>query len=199
MLGAGKPFDTDKYFVVCCNILGSCYGSTSPSSKDPATNSPYGITFPDVSIRDSVSLQMSCLSHLGVRSIKSAIGGSFGGMQVLEAMFRSSPSLPVRSAVPIACGASHTAWQIAISEVQRQAIYADPTWNEGDCLSERNSKGLNVARQIGMVTYRTAKAYDVKFGRKLQKTAGDDGPAYGKDAKWQVRRWGGEGRVDREG
>ena len=116
MLGPGRPFDTDKYFVVCCNILGSCYGSTSPRSPNPANyGKPYGIDFPDVSVRDTIALQFHCLSSIGVKSIKSVIGGSFGGMQTLEAMFHSSPKLTVESAIPIACGAEHTAWQIAIS------------------------------------------------------------------------------------
>ncbi|GMI31661.1 hypothetical protein TeGR_g14035 [Tetraparma gracilis] len=185
MLGPGKTFDTDKYFIVCANILGSCYGSTSPASIDPATSLPYGGSFPDVSVRDTIALQFALLSDLNVSSIKSVIGGSFGGMQVLEAMFASTRELSVRSAVPIACGSSHTAWQIAISEVQRQAIYADPSWNGGDCLDVRDSKGLNVARQMGMVTYRTARAYDLKFGREKV----GEGPAYGKDAKWQVKSY----------
>jgi homoserine O-acetyltransferase len=166
MLGEGKCYDTSKYFVVCCNILGSCYGSTSPRSVNPDTGEEYGNSFPAVSVRDTAALQMKCLESLGVSSIKAVVGGSFGGMQVLETLFHQD-ILPVRSAVPIACGVKHTAWQIGISEVQRQAIYADPRWNNGDCLGVTDLKGLDVARQIGMVTYRTAKAYSVKFDRTV--------------------------------
>ncbi|GMH67305.1 hypothetical protein TrRE_jg6126, partial [Triparma retinervis] len=192
LLGKGKAFDTDKYFVVCCNILGSCYGSTSPTSLSPHTSKPYGMSFPDVSVQDSVRLQLSLLKDgLKASSIKSVIGGSFGGMQTLEFAVQScSPSsLPqvgspyVRSCVPIACGVSHTAWQIGISEVQRQCIYKDPKWGGGVWeKGEGPREGLELARMMGMISYRTKEAYDSKFGRKRK-----GGKEYGREANWEVK------------
>lgn len=230
LLGSGEAFDTDRYFIVCANILGSCYGSCGPSSLRPGydekdgmesvtsniprdkSNRPiYGIDFPDVSVRDTVRLQLLMLKNeLNINSIKCVIGGSFGGMQVMEYCAMAGATRPigqrsmvqsdmggtpyslgefvskrngriepfVRSAVPIACGAAHTAWQIAISETQRQAIYADPKWNDGriDAHDPPNN-GLSVARQIGMVSYRTPLGYQKKFGRAL---TDESGPSYGK-------------------
>ena len=210
LLGPGQAFDTSKYFVVCSNILGSCYGSTGPSSINNSTQSIYGMSFPDVSVQDTVRLQLHMLQdELNISSIKCVIGGSFGGMQAVEYAVQagtiSSPfavddedgrATPfVRSVMPIACGAAHTAWQIAISEVQRQAIYADPKWNGGDVdANDPPSKGLSVARQIGMVSYRTAKGYETKFGRKLRDDVNDDSgetksAPYGSNAKWQVKSY----------
>lgn len=203
LLGPGLAFDTSKYFVVCANILGSCYGSTSPTSINPVDpeQKPYLNSFPNISVRDSVRLQLLMLQNdLNVRSIKSVIGGSFGGMQVLEyAMMAGSENAEfvtktskatkpfIRSFIPIACGAVHTAWQIAISETQRQAIYADPKWNDGNVdLDDPPEAGLSVARQIGMVSYRTAIGYEQKFGRS---TKGDASPKYGSKADWQVKSY----------
>jgi homoserine O-acetyltransferase len=168
MLGPGKPFDTSKYMVVCANVLGSCYGSTGPMSIDPSTNKVYGNTFPEVSIRDSVRLHMLMTRNgIGATKVTSVIGGSMGGMQALEWAILGGTDGYVRSAVSIGCGAAHTAWQIAISETQRQAIYADPKWKDGDVdMNDLPLAGLAVARQIAMVTYRTAKGYDSKFGRE---------------------------------
>jgi homoserine O-acetyltransferase len=195
LLGPGCVFDTDKYLVVCCNILGSCYGSTSPVSINPATDLPYGMDFPDVSVQDTVRLQLLLLrDELNVSSIKAVIGGSFGGMQAVEfavqaggpeADFCDANGNPYcRTVVPIACGSQHTAWQIAISEVQRQAIYMDPEWKNGDPFQA--TAGLEVARQIGMVSYRTPVGYSEKFGRKLQNP---DSPPYGKAASFQVKSY----------
>jgi homoserine O-acetyltransferase len=204
LLGERRPFDTDKYFVVCCNILGSCYGSTSPTSIDPASGQPYSTNFPDVSVKDTVRLQLLLLQNeLGVKSVKSVIGGSFGGMQVLEFAVQAGSSSNgndggtgyceftdaegnpyVRTVIPIACGARHTAWQIAISEVQRQAIYHDPEWQNGT--PEHATNGLQVARQLGMVSYRTPVGYCQKFGRNKQT---DDSPEYGSAATWQVKNY----------
>mmetsp|Transcript_29372 Transcript_29372/g.34057 ORF Transcript_29372/g.34057 Transcript_29372/m.34057 type:complete len:479 (-) Transcript_29372:49-1485(-) len=212
ILGPGLAFDTDKYFVVCSNILGSCYGSSGPASYMPDSDTSdgsstdnkqklYGIDFPDVSIQDTVRLQLHMLREdLKINSIKCVIGGSFGGMQAVEYAAQGgsikSPfavddelgrAVPfVRSVMPIACGAAHTAWQIAISEVQRQAIYADPKWNDGrPSMDDPPLKGLSVARQIGMVSYRTPHGYNSKFGRKLQDTF----PPYGSKATWQVKSY----------
>ncbi|KAK3286933.1 hypothetical protein CYMTET_5535 [Cymbomonas tetramitiformis] len=172
LLGSGKPFDTDKYFIICANALGSCYGTTGPTSIDPTTKLQYGGNFPFVTVRDSVRLHAHMVKDgLGVSSIKSAIGGSMGGMQVLEWLFMGD-LVPVRSAVAIACGSHHHAWQIAISEAQRAAIYADPKFLGGsyDKLDPPYG-GLSVARQIAMVSYRTHQAYEDKFGRKRAKDA----------------------------
>mmetsp|Transcript_3831 Transcript_3831/g.5535 ORF Transcript_3831/g.5535 Transcript_3831/m.5535 type:complete len:483 (-) Transcript_3831:240-1688(-) len=205
MLGPGLAFDTDKYFVVCSNILGSCYGSTGAASHKPSSDGKegelYGIDFPDISVQDTVRLQLHMLRNdLKVNSVKCVIGGSFGGMQALEyAVQAGSIKSPfavddadgraaplVRSVMPIACGAKHTAWQIAISEVQRQAIYADPKWNDGKpSMDDPPLAGLSVARQIGMVSYRTPQGYDSKFGRKMR----DDTAPYGAKATWQVKSY----------
>ena len=159
-LGPGKAFDTNKYFVVCANVLGSCYGTTGPMSIDhsaPSGNKRYGSDFPAVSIRDTVRLHMRMLSEgLGVKSVESVVGGSMGGMQALEWLLLGGPEF-VRSGVAIACGAQHMAWQIAISETQREAIRSNP---------ENPQAGLSVARMIAMVSYRTADAFDLKFGRQ---------------------------------
>jgi len=216
LLGPTMTFDTDKYFVVCCNVLGSCYGSTSPQSvkasndlENQEEETSYGLDFPDVSVQDTVRIQLEMLQkELQINSVKCVIGGSFGGMQAIEfavqggsteAPFTTADGYPmVRSVVPIACGAAHTAWQIAISEVQRQAIYADPNWKTQP---EKAFAGLSVARQMGMVSYRTAMGYESKFGRHMQidKEANDDDanvnagarePApYGTHAKWQVKSY----------
>jgi homoserine O-acetyltransferase/O-succinyltransferase len=194
------------YFVVCCNILGSCYGSTGPASINPETGKPYGRDFPDVSIRDTVRLQLKLLQEeLKVASVLSVIGGSFGGMQALEfaaqagcaasdipqtssstsdvdsLVFDANGQPFVRTVIPIACGAQHTAWQIGISEVQRQAIYMDPAWDSDNPFGA--TSGLQVARQLGMLSYRTAAAYQTKFGRATASPT----PTYGSNADWQVK------------
>ena len=165
LLGPSLPFDTNKYFVVCANVLGSCYGTTGPTSINPSTGVEYANEFPHVTVRDSVKAHQQLLKDgLGVKSVKSVIGGSMGGMQVLEWMFYGSDF--VRTAVPLACGAHHHAWQIAISESQRQAIYADSKFFSGKYAKDDPPHGgLSVARQIAMISYRTHTAYENKFGR----------------------------------
>jgi len=221
LLGPGKVFDTDRYFVVCANLLGSCYGSSGPVSVDPdkeggssEEEGVYGINFPDVSVRDSVSLQLCLLKdHLKLTSVKAVIGGSFGGMQAVEFAAQagvvdissssssnkdgSAPPPFIRSVIPIACGASHTAWQIAVGEAQRQAIYADPKWRGGKPrVDDPAEMGLSVARQIGMITYRTSVGYENKFGRGIRNEGGDDdddddgeGKGYGSNTKWEVKSY----------
>ena len=195
LLGEGRAFDTSRYFVVCSNILGSCYGSTSPRSIDPKTGRAYGMDFPDISVQDTVRLQLQLLQDgLQVQSVKCVIGGSFGGMQATEfavqagssdADFTDADGKPfVRSVVPIACGAQHTAWQIAVSEVQRQAIYKDPQWIAGNY--DQATDGLQIARQLGMVSYRTPTGYRHKFGRHVKTP---DSPPYGRHATWQVQSY----------
>ena len=129
MVGPGKGIDTDKYFVICSNIIGSCMGSTGPSSINPATGNPYGFDFPMVTVGDMVKAQKALLDHLGINKILSVIGGSIGGMQVLEWAVRY-PDLVV-SAIPLATTTRHSALAIAFNEVARQAIMADPNWNKG--------------------------------------------------------------------
>lgn len=167
MVGPGKGIDTDKYFVVCCNILGSCMGSTGPSSISPETGKPYGLEFPMVTIGDMVTAQKQVLDHLGVKHLHSVIGGSVGGMQVLEWCVRY-PAM-IRSAIPIATTMRHSALAIAFNEVARQAIMVDPHWNKGDYYQNPGPDlGLAVARMIGHVTYLSDEAMRRKFGRKIQ-------------------------------
>jgi homoserine O-acetyltransferase len=172
LLGPGKPFDTDKYFVVCANVLGSCYGSCGPLSHNPSTKRPYGGEFPTVTIRDTVKCHAKLLSDgLGITDVLCAVGGSMGGMQTLEWLW--AEDVRVRSAVPIACGGRHTPWQIGMSELQRQAIYSDLNWQGGYYTAEsRPDRGLKVARMIAMLSYRTHHSYQTKFGRKVQSVDG---------------------------
>ncbi len=167
MVGPGKGIDTNKYFVICSNILGSCMGSTGPSSINPKTNQPYGLDFPVVTIGDMVKAQKALMDHLGIRSILCLIGGSIGGMQVLEWCVRY-PDMVV-SAVPLATTTRHSALAIAFNEVARQAIMADPIWNNGNYYSgPKPDLGLAVARMIGHITYLSDEAMRHKFGRRLQ-------------------------------
>jgi homoserine O-acetyltransferase/O-succinyltransferase len=167
MVGPGKGIDTDKYFVICSNILGSCLGSTGPSSISPKSNKPYGLNFPVVTIGDMVTAQKQLLDHLGINKILSAIGGSIGGMQVLEWSVRF-PEMVV-SAIPLATTTKHSALAIAFNEVARQAIMVDPNWNGGDYYSGIGpSLGLAVARMIGHITYLSDESMRQKFGRRLQ-------------------------------
>jgi len=167
MVGPGKGIDTDKYFVVCSNILGSCMGTTGPGSINPAANRPYGLDFPFVTIGDMVKAQKALMDHLGVRKILSVVGGSIGGMQVLEWCVRY-PQM-VASAIPLASTTRHSALAIAFNEVARQAIMADPDWNGGNYYSgQKPNHGLAVARMIGHITYLSDESMRHKFGRRLQ-------------------------------
>ena len=167
MVGPDKGIDTNQYFVICCNILGSCMGSTGPASINPETNTPYGLNFPMVTIGDMVDSQKHLLDHLGIKKLHSVIGGSVGGMQVLEWCIRY-PEM-VTSAIPIATTMRHSALAIAFNEVARQAIMADPDWNKGDYYKDAGPHhGLAVARMIGHVTYLSDEAMRRKFGRQLQ-------------------------------
>ena len=167
MIGPGKPIDTDRYFVICANVIGGCMGSTGPSSVDPATGRPYGLTFPVITIADMVRAQRRLVEHLGVTRLLCVIGGSMGGMQVLEWSVRY-PDM-VRSAVPLATTTKHSALAIAFNEVARQAIMADPKWNGGDYYDgESPGHGLAVARMIGHITYLSDEAMRQKFDRRLQ-------------------------------
>ena len=171
LLGPKLAFDTEKYMVICLNVLGSCYGTCGPTSANPLTGGAYSGDFPLVTVRDSVRLHGQVLTeHLGVREVVSVVGGSMGGMQALEWTFlekeRGGPR--VRSAVAIACNGQHGAWQIGFSECQRQAVMADPLWKKGHYdPASPPWDGLEVAREIAMISYRTNNAYKTKFGRLL--------------------------------
>jgi homoserine O-acetyltransferase/O-succinyltransferase len=167
MVGPGKGIDTDQYFVVCSNILGSCYGSTGPCAPHPATKKPYGLDFPFVTIGDMVCAQKTLMDHLGVEKMLAVIGGSIGGMQVLEWAVRY-PDM-VKSAIPLATTTRHSALAIAFNEVARQAIMSDPNWNQGNYYAgAKPDMGLAVARMIGHITYLSDEALRQKFGRRLQ-------------------------------
>ncbi len=170
MVGPGKGIDTNQYFVICSNILGSCMGSTGPSSIDPATRKPYGLSFPMVTITDMVAAQKKLMDHLGIEKLQAVIGGSVGGMQALEWTVRYPDS--VDSAVLLATTTKHSALAIAFNEVARQSIIADPNWNNGDYYTgAKPDLGLAVARMIGHITYLSDESMRHKFGRKLQNKA----------------------------
>ena len=168
MVGPGRPIDTDRFFVICANVIGGCMGSTGPASTDPATGKPFGLDFPLVTVRDMVRSQAMLLDALGIETLLMVIGGSMGGMQVLQ--WAASYPARVRAAVPIACAARHSAQNIAFHEVGRQAIMADPDWKSGDYQAHgtRPSKGLAVARMAAHITYLSEMALQRKFGRNLQ-------------------------------
>jgi homoserine O-acetyltransferase/O-succinyltransferase len=165
LLGPGHALDTDRYFVVCANVLGSPYGTASPLTPDPATGRPYGADFPVPTVRDSVALHRQLLERLGVRQVAFAIGGSMGGMQALEWAFHGEF---VRAIVPIGVGGRHSAWCIAWSEAQRQAIYADPAWRGGGYApGEGPAAGLATARMMAMISYRSFASFEARFGRSV--------------------------------
>lgn len=166
-IGPGKAFDTNKYFILCSNVIGGCQGSTGPASNDPKTGKPYGLSFPVVTIGDMVRAQARLVDHLGIDRILAMAGGSMGGMQVLQ--WTASYPDRVRAALPIATTALHSPMLIAFDEVGRQAIYADPSWNHGDYYDgQRPNAGLAVARMVGHITYLSEESMHKKFGRRLQ-------------------------------
>jgi len=171
MIGPGKGFDTDKYFVISTNVLGGCKGSTGPSSINPATGQRYAMTFPVITIGDMVRLQKKLIDSLGIQRLLSVAGGSMGGMQVLEWAVRYPES--VASAIPIASTARHSAQQIAFNEVARQAIMADPDWSDGNYYDRKPpGRGLSVARMVGHITYMSDESMRQKFGRRLREDNG---------------------------
>jgi homoserine O-acetyltransferase len=167
MIGPGKGFDTNKYFVICTNVLGGCRGTTGPGSINPATGCPYAMSFPVITIGDMVRLQSMLIEHLGIRKLLAVSGGSMGGMQALEWAV-SYPDRVVAS-IPIATTTRHSAQQIAFNEVGRQAIMADPDWNEGNYYGKQPpGRGLAVARMVGHITYMSDESMREKFGRRLR-------------------------------
>ena len=186
MVGPGKPFDTDRYFLICSNVVGGCMGSTGPASANAATNKPYGLDFPVVTIRDMVRAQAMLIDHLGVDTLFCVAGGSMGGMQVLQ--WAASYPQRVFSAMPIATAAKHSAQNIAFHEVGRQAVMADPDWRSGRYLEQgvRPEKGLAVARMSAHITYLSEAALQRKFGRKLQDRSA---PTFSFDADFQIENY----------
>ena len=166
-VGPGKVFDTNRYFVICSNVIGGCSGSTGPASINPATGHPYGLSFPVVTIADMVEAQRQLLDALGIQQLLCVTGGSMGGMQALQ----WSVSYPerVHSAIILASTAQVSAQAIALNEVARQAIYSDPHWQHGDYYhSQPPHTGLALARMIGHITYLSETSMRQKFGRRLQ-------------------------------
>ena len=186
MVGPGKPIDTNRYFVLCPNVIGGCMGSTGPSSTNPRTGHPYGLDFPVITIADMVRAQARLLDHLGIPIVLCVLGGSMGGMQVLE--WAATYKDRVFSAIPIACAARHSSQNIAFHEVGRQAVMADPDWCGGRYLEQGRSprKGLAVARMAAHITYLSDSALHTKFGRNLQDR---EKVTFGFDADFQVESY----------
>lgn len=186
LVGPGKVVDTDRYFVICSNVLGGCMGTTGPKEIDPVTAEPYGLSFPVITIADMVRAQRILIDHLGIDTLFCVLGGSMGGMQVLQ----WAVSYPERvfAAVPIATAARHSAQNIAFHEVGRQAIMADPNWCGGAYQSRGLSpgRGLAVARMAAHITYLSEKALQDKFGRSLRNRASF---TYGFDADFEVESY----------
>ena len=168
LLGPEKPIDTNKYFVICANILGGCMGTTGPASLNPNTGRPYGLDFPVITISDMVNAQVRLIDHFGIDQLFAVIGGSMGGMQVLD--WAVNHKQRCFAAMPIATAPRHSSQNIAFHEVGRQAVMADPEWCRGDYLREGcvPTKGLAVARMAAHITYLSEDALHQKFGRNLQ-------------------------------
>ncbi|MDR6952477.1 homoserine O-acetyltransferase [Ancylobacter sp. 3268] len=197
LIGPGKPIDTNRFFVIASNVLGGCLGTTGPSSINPKTGFPYGLDLPVVTIRDMVRAQAMLIDHLGIDKLLAVVGGSMGGMQVLQ--WAASYPDRVFAAMPMAAAARHSAQNIAFHEVGRQAVMADPDWRGGRYLLEGTSprSGLAVARMAAHITYMSDSSLHRKFGRRLQDR---DGRTFSFDADFQVEsylRHQGEAFVDR--
>jgi homoserine O-acetyltransferase len=173
VIGPGRPVDTDRLFVICPNVLGGCMGSSGPMSVNPQTGDPWGTDFPPVTIRDMVRQQKRLIEHLGITRLFAVIGGSMGGMQVLQwaALYPDA----VFAAMPIATASYHSAQNIAFHEVGRQAIFADPDWRAGRYWQDDRipARGLAVARMCAHITYLSEEALTRKFGRRLQNAPKD--------------------------
>ena len=168
MVGPNKPIDTNKYFVICSNVLGGCVGTTGPNDINPETSKIYGLDFPTITIRDMVKVQKILIDELGIAKLRSVIGGSMGAMQVLQ-WAATFPEF-VKSTVCIAGSLKHSAQNIAFDEAGRQSIMLDPNWNQGRYIEfdQKPENGLSVARMIAHITYLSETAFQNKFGRNLQ-------------------------------
>ena len=185
-IGPGKAVDTRHFHVLCVNVLGGCQGSTGPSSLDPATGRPFGLSFPFVTIRDMVRAQKLLCDHLGLSALHAVVGGSMGGMQVLQWGIEY-PDF-VRRHVPLATTAREGAQAIAFNEVGRQAIMQDPEWNHGDYAKGGGPRvGLAIARMMAHITYLSDASMDAKFGRRRKGAA--DSPAYTFDVQFEVESY----------
>jgi len=166
LIGPGKPLDTDRYFVISSNFLGSCYGTTGPTDVDPETGKPYGLTFPFFTIRDMVEVQRWLIDHLGIDTLLAVLGGSMGGMQALQ--WAISYPERIKGTIPIATTAKMSAQGIALNEVGRQAILSDPKWENGDYPEDDPpDRGLALARMIGHITYLSEQSMQRKFARRF--------------------------------
>ncbi len=184
-VGPGKAFDTNKYFIVCSNTIGGCSGSTGPASINPKTGKPYALTFPIITIADMVNAQCLLMDHLGISQWLAIAGGSMGGMQALQ--WTVSYPQRVRSAIVLAATARLSPQTIALNEVPRQAIYADPNWNMGNYYDgPRPDAGLAVARMIGHITFLSDESMREKFGRRLR---GEGGYGYSFDTEFEVESY----------
>ncbi|UTD27613.1 homoserine O-acetyltransferase [Bradyrhizobium sp. WD16] len=186
LVGPGKPIDTERYFVVCSNVVGGCLGSTGPSSTNPATGRLWGLDFPVITIPDMVRAQAMLIDRLGIETLFAAVGGSMGGMQVLQ--WASAYPQRVFSALPIACAPRHSAQNIAFHEVGRQAVMADPDWHNGRYFEHgiKPHRGLGVARMAAHITYLSDAALHRKFGRRLQDR---EVPTFSFDADFEVESY----------
>ncbi len=186
MMGPGKPIDTERFFVICSNVVGGCMGTTGPASTNPATGLTWGLDLPVVTIRDMVRAQAMLVDYLGIDQLFCVAGGSMGGMQVLQ--WAATYPERVFSAMPIATGARHSSQNIAFHEVGRQAIMADPDWRGGRYFEAgvRPTKGLSVARMAAHITYLSDEALQQKFGRRLQNRSA---PTFSFDADFQIESY----------
>jgi len=162
LVGPGKSIDTDKYFVICSNVVGSCYGSSGPTSIDPSSTTEFRLDFPRVSVRDMINVQKKLFDKLSITSIKLALGGSLGGMQVLEWALEYQDM--IERIMPIGASVGHSPWAIGLNEAARNAIRNDPKWNNGNYKSQPEM-GFSLARKIAMITYRSYESFNKKFGR----------------------------------
>ena len=186
LVGPGLPVDTERYFIICANVVGACMGTTGPASTNPETGQPWGLDFPVITVRDMVRAQAMLVDHLGIESLFAVVGGSLGGMQVLQ--WTVSYPQRVFSALPIATSTRHSAQNIAFHEVGRQAIMADPDWRQGRYFAEGTNprRGLAVARMGAHITYLSDAALHRKFGRRFQDRAN---PTFSFDADFQVESY----------